>query len=51
MEVGTPFYMAPELLSETPEKYDEKIDVWPLGMVFFEMLAGRNYYKGININI
>jgi serine/threonine protein kinase len=51
MDVGTPSFMAPELLSETPEKFDEKIDVWPVGMVLFEMLAGRNYYKGINNNI
>jgi serine/threonine protein kinase len=28
-----------------------KVDIWSLGMVFYEMLAGKNYYKGIDINI
>jgi serine/threonine protein kinase len=48
MEVSTLFYMAPELLLGTSAKYGEKVDVWSLGMVLFEMLAGESYYKSIN---
>jgi serine/threonine protein kinase len=44
MEFGNLFYMSPELYSKTEEKNDEKVDVWSLGMVLFEMLAGKNYY-------
>jgi serine/threonine protein kinase len=40
--------MAPELLLGTSANYGEKVDVWSLGMVLFEMLAGENYYKSIN---
>ena len=34
--VGTPCYMAPELLDERP--YDYKADVWSAGCVLFELL-------------
>jgi serine/threonine protein kinase len=47
-KLGTPVYMAPEIASGY---YDIKVDVWSLGMVFYEMLAGMNYYKSIKINI
>ncbi|MBX7222752.1 MAG: protein kinase [Blastocatellia bacterium] len=37
--IGTPGYMAPERLSNLP--YDGRSDVYSLGIMVFEMLAGR----------
>ena len=35
---GTPDYVSPEMLRKVG--YDEKIDIWALGVLLFEMLAG-----------
>ena len=37
--VGTPAYMAPEMLLAQP--YDFAVDWWALGVLFFTMLKGR----------
>ena len=37
--VGTPYWMAPELIRT--QFYDESVDVWSLGVIFFQMLYGR----------
>lgn len=34
---GTPAYMAPELVSQW---YDEKCDVWSVGMLTYQLLTG-----------
>jgi len=40
--LGTPSYMAPELCVRGAEiKYDEKVDVWALGVTTFLMLSGK----------
>ncbi|KAH0792668.1 AGC family protein kinase [Histomonas meleagridis] len=36
---GTPLYMAPELVQEQP--YDEKIDIWSLGIILYELYYGK----------
>ncbi|MEW5318664.1 MAG: hypothetical protein WDW38_009869 [Sanguina aurantia] len=35
---GTPAYMAPELVMQN---YDEKADIWSVGMLAYQMLTGR----------
>lgn len=41
---GTPLVMAPEVLNG--RRYNHKADVWSLGIVFFEMLAGFTPFTG-----
>ena len=40
--VGTPPYMAPEVLLERPA--DERADLFSLGVVFYEILSGRSLF-------
>lgn len=40
---GTPIYLSPEILQGT--KYDEKIDVWSIGVLTYEILVGKPPFK------
>lgn len=45
--LGTPLYMAPELVQH--KKYSEKVDVWSLGVITYQLLSGRTPFDGKNI--
>lgn len=45
--VGTPHYIAPEVLSDEP--YNASSDIWALGVVFYELCALTKPFNGANI--
>jgi len=44
---GTPIYLAPEIINNTG--HDEKIDIWCIGVLMFELLTGVPPWKGDDI--
>jgi len=43
---GTPSYRAPELLRGVDFVYTNKVDIWALGCIFYELLFGRKAFAG-----
>ncbi|MFO0679084.1 MAG: serine/threonine-protein kinase, partial [Polyangiaceae bacterium] len=43
--MGSPFYMSPEQLKSTVD-VDHRTDIWSLGAVLFELLAGDTAFEG-----
>ncbi len=40
-KAGTFFYLPPEVYQEYDAKISSKVDVWSIGVIFYEMLYGR----------
>lgn len=48
--VGTPLYMSPEQILQTPEASNPTIDVWSLGVVLHFILTGELPFSGKTLN-
>ena len=42
-KLGTPYYIAPEVLAK---KYNEKCDIWSIGVITYMLLCGRAPFHG-----
>ncbi|KAM3146875.1 hypothetical protein pb186bvf_001029 [Paramecium bursaria] len=47
-QIGTPYYMAPELLQQE-DSYTNSVDIWALGCLFYEILAEKTLFNGKSI--
>eukprot|EP00927_Polykrikos_kofoidii_P083932 TRINITY_DN8720_c1_g4_i1.p1 TRINITY_DN8720_c1_g4~~TRINITY_DN8720_c1_g4_i1.p1 ORF type:complete len:806 (+),score=124.06 TRINITY_DN8720_c1_g4_i1:343-2760(+) len=47
-QIGTPFYMSPELINNKPYSY--KSDVWGLGCILYEIINGQRAFDAQGLN-
>ncbi len=45
--VGSPHYLSPEQM-QNPSGVDQRSDIWAVGLLIFELLAGRSPFRGLN---
>ena len=45
LTLGTAPYMAPEIIAE--KNYDQKVDIWAIGVIAYEILFDRRPFAGI----
>jgi serine/threonine protein kinase len=45
---GTPIYLAPEMINNMG--HDEKVDIWCIGVLLFELMTGVQPWKGNDVN-
>ena len=46
---GTPVYLAPEIINE--QGHDERVDIWCIGVLLFELITGEVPFKGNNLEL
>ena len=46
--VGTSYFIAPEILSG---EYDEKCDMWSIGVILYYLLSGNFHLRAIQVQI
>lgn len=48
--LGTPLTMAPEILMDEQgeQSYNSKVDLWSIGVVFYEMVFGSSPFFALN---
>jgi serine/threonine protein kinase len=44
--LGSALYMAPEIIKG--KNYNEKVDIWSIGIITYMLLIGKNPYPGKN---
>lgn len=49
MKTGTINYRAPEVLFS--QEYDDKVDIWSVGVVLFELVGGRKLFEGSSLEV
>jgi serine/threonine protein kinase len=46
--LGSALYMAPEIVSQYEDHYDQKVDIWGAGVIAFMLLTGEPPFEAEN---